>query len=575
MSTDDFQGLLLSLRSFDDILLFRMNLSRNSGFFLLVLLWILPPGAHGLFALEPQWTRVLSGALAARPVVHGERVFALTDDRTLTCLNSSGNFLWSRQLRGRPARYISVADNGLVQALSGDGVLNTLSRDGVLLWSIRCNREPACPPVRGWDGRTVVLFSDHALCLTDTGSILWHRPLAGTSFRNMTLTGDGNFLLYNDNGDILLLSPFGSILAETALSGKPVLFAPVPAGFVATFSDGTVSLYDVRSGKNGYRVECLWAIREESPVAGIIESNGTLYTALRNGSVMSRNVTDAALLWKSPASDGFSGLVYMDLSYSRITVFDPGTAVSLDERGNRLWRHEFSPLAGTGTPGLDGMVYGAGSGWSLAAWRAEARILSRKDSKKTRSYGILELSFPAYAYMNTADQLYSFLNRVDTAHAEGRVGDSEPLFARWLVDIVEGSFTDPFSEKKPDSTARGRAASLLGRLGSEEYRPVLLAAANGPFDESLAIGVIHGLSGLGCDPDGESVDAVTSLAKRSGVGRPAVHYAACDALLSLARFSSGDVRDRAVRAIVSFSADPWTEQVQKYAHKALEALLHQ
>jgi len=181
--------------------------------------------------------------------------------------------------------------------------------------------------------------------------------------------------------------------------------------------------------------------------------------------------------------------------------------------------------------------------------------------------------FPVYSYMNASDQVFSFLSRVERAIQSGTVGNSEPLFARWLTDIISGQFEDPFSERMPDSSSRGRAASLLGKLGSAEYRPVLLEAAYGPFDESLAIGTIHGLSRLGVDETGETVRAVTELAERAGSGRPSVQYAACDALLQLSRYSSGTVRDDAVRSLTSFSADPWMDPVKKYARKAMEALL--
>lgn len=524
-------------------------------------------------ALEPVWIRVLPGELMARAAVNGERIYALTDNRSVTCLTTKGDFLWSRPVRGKRIAHLLVTDNGMVFVLSREGILTVLSRDGMMVWTMRFGMESAGSPYRGRDGRTFFLFQNHIVCMTDFGTILWKRSVPLLHFAGMSECGDGTLVLYNTDGTARLYSPFGTELGTCQFDGTPESISPLPSGFAAGFPNGSLEFHDVRNGGSGLRIEKMWKIPGPDSVAAVSAHNGTLYCVYRNGSVIAYNETDGTLLWHSGIGIRVAGQTCIDFSYGRITVLSAGLAASFEDNGSRVWVHAPQSLRGTPMISVDGRLYGAGTGWTIAAYNPEDRILGRNNSIKTETYGILDVTFSAYPYANTSDQLYSFLDRVEKAVAAGDIGDSEPLYARWLADILTGSYSDPFSDMRPDSTSRGRAASLLGRLGSAEYRPLLLATARGPFDESLAIGLLYGLSRFGPDATGESVVAAVSLATRAGVHRPAVQFAACDALSVLARFSSGSVRDDAVRALTSFSADPWKDQVKKYARKTMESLL--
>lgn len=526
-----------------------------------------------VYGLEPVWIRVLPGELMTSPAVHGDRIFSLTDNRSVTCLSTTGDFLWSRPVRGKHIPYLEVTENGMVYVLSRDGLLTVLSRDGMLLWTMRFGLEPVAPPYRGKDGRNFFLFQKYIVCMTDYGTILWKRPVSLQQFAGVSRTGDGNLVLYNTDGSVLLYSPFGTELGTCFLEKAPESIAPLPSGFAAGFPNGSLEFHDVRTGAAGARIEKMWQIHGPGSIAAVAPHKGTIYCVYRNGTISAYNETDGTLLWNSGIGIGVSGKTRIDFSYGRITVLSAALAASFDENGTRIWVHVPESLRATPIISEDGRLYGAGSGWTVAAYNPEDRILGRKNSIKSETYGILNITFSVYPYINTADQLYAFFDRVEQAVAAGEVGDSEPLFARWLSDILTGSYSDPFSDMRPDSTSRGRAASLLGRLGSREYRPLLLHAAQGPFDESLAIGIVYGLSRFGPDTTGESVQAVRSLAQRAGVQRTAVQFAACDALSVLARFSSAGVRDDAVRALTSFSAEPWKDQVRNYARKTLESLL--
>lgn len=526
-----------------------------------------------VYGMEPVWIRVLPGALTTSPAVNGDRIFSLTDNRSVTCLSATGDFLWSRPVRGKNISYLQVTGNGMVYILSRDGFLTVLSRDGMLLWTMRFNREPVAPPYRGKDGRNFFLFRNAIVCMTDYGSILWNRAVLLQKFAGVSRTGDGILLLYNTDGTVLMYSPFGSELGTYILDGIPGSVAPLPSGFAAGFPDGTLEFHDVRTGAAGARAEKMWQIPGPGSVAAVAPHNGTLYCVYRNGTVSAYNETDGTLLWNSGIGIGVAGDTYIDFSYGRITVLSAGLAASFDENGSRIWVHAPVSLRGTPKISVDGRLYGAGSGWTVAAFNPEDRILARKNSINSETYGILNTSFSSYPYANTSDQLFAFFDRVEQALSAGDVGDSEPVFARWLSDILAGSYSDPFSDLRPDSTSRGRAASLLGRLGSHEYRPLLLAVAQRQCDESLAIGIIYGLSRFGPDTTGESVRAIHLLAQRAGVRSTAVQFAACDALSVLARFSSDSVRDDAVRILTSFSAEPWNDQVRNYARKTLESLL--
>ena len=526
-----------------------------------------------LFTLEPLWIRAMSGSLTAPPAVHDGRVYALTEDRSVTCLTSKGDFLWSKPIQGRIARFISAEENGLIHVLSSDGILTTLSRDGLFLWNIRFENTPVCPPFRGRDGRSFFLFNSRLICITEIGSVLWNLNLGSQECKSISETGEGQLLIYTHEGIVFLVSPFGELLTQTKLYGALTHIEPLPAGFAASFSNGSVNYYDVRPMKNGYQIEKMWSIDRSAQTAGLAGHGGTVYIIYRDGILWACNATDGSVLWSSTLGFPISGSAQVDYTYSHITVLCEGRALSFDENGNSLWTHQLSSSQGFPIMDVDGMIYSAGTGWNLAAFQPETRILTKKSSKKTKNYSILTITFPEFSYMNASDHLFVFFERVDQEIKNGTVGVQEPLYALWLTEIISGTITNPFSDVRPDSTARGRAASLLGRLGSQEYRSVLLHAARDPFDESVAIGIIHGLSRLGPDTDGETVTAVINLAQKAGIRRPAVQFAACDSLYALSRYSSGSIRDSAVRSLAMLAAPPYWNHVQNYAQKALTALL--
>ena len=157
--------------------------------------------------------------------------------------------------------------------------------------------------------------------------------------------------------------------------------------------------------------------------------------------------------------------------------------------------------------------------------------------------------------------------------ASGTIGSDEVNYARRLAEILEDR-TGDYPLVEPFSGAeRGRAASLLGQLGSTEYRAVLLKSAYDEYDSSLAIGVLYGIASSGSDPDGAALAAIGNIARKAGTGETAVIRAACDALYAIIRYSAGDIALEGTKQLSRFLQDPYDDPVRIYARMTLSKIL--
>lgn len=547
--------------------------------------------SHFAPANEPRWTRVLSGEPVGGPIAIGNRVVTSSDDRSITCIDHNGAFLWSGRLPGKSTPFLSALSDSYLCAVSEPGVLSLYGADGNLLWRISGAGMPVSSPVPGRDGRFFVPYRDAVRCFAINGLMLWSVSLPARYTGPVGETGDGDILVGCEGNLIARITPFGD-LKETvqltagseARSDRLTALAPVGYGFAAGYDSGYLEGRYVKDSEENRASEAVWSIALANPVRALAESSGTLIAALANGSTVALNATDGTLLWSVRLGVPLAQATRIARDYGQFNVISQNFAYALSDSGTILWSLAI-PSDATGIfLAPDGSVYATSSGWKISAWTGERRIRSANSRPASSTYGVLANSrilAPWLAHPDTSE-ISVFFNRVTAALSTGTgkvgtgseyVGVDEVEWASKLAAIIAnrsfGTITRPGIREGFFDTERARAASLLGQLGSSEYRDFLIAEANRNPGETLSLGLLYGLAATGGDAEGLVASAVGEIGRKAGTGNDTVNRAVCDALYALIRYASGEAAASYARALVGYTRPPYGESVREYARQVL------
>lgn len=542
--------------------------------------------ALGLSAESPKWTRVLSGSPVAGPLALGDRAVTVCDDRSVTCVDREGSFLWSRHVSGKPLPYAAVLPGNSLLAVSESGIYTLFSPDGNQLWRVSAGVVPLADPIPGRDGRVFIPFREGVLCVAANGLTLWKTslpvPFAGVAGE----TGDGDLLLVCEGGLLFRISPFGSTLERIDLRETPVSLTPLPFGFASGFSSGRIEAWNVRdrSGKRGS--DRVWTLDGGAAPRTLISHGGTLAILRSDGTAEGVNVTDGAGLWKLSLGSALPEDAQLRREYGQFVAVSRSFSCSLSDSGVLTWSLSYPESPSGVSIGSDGTLYAAGSGWQISAWPGERRLgaLSASGRAEDTSYGILsgaseEVYWQAHP---SVEEVASLFAQVGAALEAGTgkggslsdlVGPDEPRWARALAAIARNrSFSElsfPNVREGFYETERARAASLLGQLGSSEYRGFLAEESARSPGETYALGLLYGLAAGGSDRTGVVSDSVLRIAREAGSGNATVARAVCDALYALIRYSSGKAATEYVSLLAAYTREPYDQGVRKYARQVL------
>lgn len=536
-------------------------------------------------AETPRWTRVLSGQPVGGPIALGSRTVTVTDDRSITCIDREGSFLWSGRLPGKATPFVSAVGEGYVCAVSSPGKVSLFSADGNTLWQISGSSDPAAPPWAGRDGRMFIPYRDSIRCFSTSGLQLWRISLPAPYTGPIGETGDGDLLVGCEESRLTIISPFGEVKETIILPSAPTALSPLPFGFAAGFtaSDGKgfIDAWDVRSGRKAFRV---WSKEIGKAVYALSSAPGTLFAAGADGTAAAMNATDGAPLWSVATGVTLSPQSRSFREYGQYYIAAPGAVCAISDSGSLLWSLRISDEGVIPVLGSDGSIYEAASGWQVRAWTGERRVSGTADTAHPSGYGILKGIRQNSVWFSHPDteEVQVFFNTVSEALAAGTgkgslgsdlIGVDEPFWARRLSAIVQGT---SFSAAVPPGvrvgffeTEKARAASLLGQMGSAEYRDFLIDQAAANPGETMSLGLLYGLAASGGDRNGEVAGAVRKILRRSGFEDDAVNRAACDTLYALIRYAPDREAREYAAQLVSFTKAPYSPATQEYARQVI------
>lgn len=526
----------------------------------------------------PLWTRVLAGEIVAGPIASDDRAYVATTDRTVSCVSADGSFLWNKPIPGKSSPFMTVLDSGIVVVVSGTGAVSAMSADGLFLWRVACGERPVAAPYEGRDGRIFLVYANSVACLSRTARIKWTLDLPDEATAFVSETGAGDLLVLLSSNTLLRLSPFGFELSRIALDEKPTAILPVSQGFVCGYPSGRIVAYDVRDGRIGEKrnaIEAVWETRGKGAIVALALGEGTLCALSASGGLTGLNETDGAQLWvaETGRSAETGGSVAWD--YGLFSVSSRGYACAYTRDGQPVWELDAGTSSGIPVLSRSGIAYVAGGTQTLGAYRADARVRGEKRERKAENYGILNGSSDEYGTPLAEDRLLvsDFLSTVSGDIESGVTGPDEVSYSRRLAEIVLNRSGPVTGSRDFDATERARAASLLGKLGSEEARSVLLEAIERERDSTALVGILYGLASLGPDADGRALEAIERVARESGIGSQAVNRASCDALYAIVRYSGGEIARKGVLILAGFAQSPYGNLDREYARRVMERIL--
>jgi hypothetical protein len=266
-------------------------------------------------------------------------------------------------------------------------------------------------------------------------------------------------------------------------------------------------------------------------------------------------------------------VIYFD--YGQYNITFTGFACAYSVSGKEMWRIPFPMKDSYPVLMGNGIAYTSGKDSVLYAWKLETRIKTEKKAPKKKNYGILNEKSSQYGmfYLSDTASIRSFFDEVTYNLSNGTVGVNEVNYARRLVEILRNDSGEGAAGRQFDSLERSRAASLLGQLGSDEYRNELVSLAAIKNDDTLATGILFGLSACGSDYDGKALSSVERIVREAGIRNDTVQIAACDTLYAIIRYSSGNTSNEGTRMLVSFMESPYDLQVQGYVKNLIGNIL--
>jgi outer membrane protein assembly factor BamB len=487
------------------------------------------------------WRFVTGGRIVTKPAVdHLGTIYALSDDRVLYAISPVGKERWRFPVGGKASAGPVITYDGTVLVGTRSGILLAAGPNGRLRWSFAADSGACLTPAVARDGSIVLSTESGTIyCLTYTGRERWRYRLRAEIRSSPSIGPEGTLYFGTSDGRLLALNPDGSKKWELEL--------PARAGSPAVTADGR--LYVSAAGVHCISPEGvpLWSYAIPAETSDpVLRADGSILAGARNGRLYALS-PEGARLWSvslrlpvtRPPVVGDDGSIYVPT--------DSTYLAAVSSEGRILWRFQAKQPVRFATLGKDGALLVGSEDWILYALDTASHSPAAgpwpqayHDGQHTGRAGALnDLDGPAAVLLRElawadSEQLKTMALQQIEAHLEG-----ERYLAVHLLTIEEvlgylagegviyrNRQSDMLYESYPD--IRREACRLLGELGSEGARAVLLQVMASEDDTVIRTAAVDALGAVGYDPDGELGRAILN---RVGEGEDERFFLSCAASL--------------------------------------------
>lgn len=514
------------------------------------------------------WTLVLAGENLTNPVLHGQQIYTFSTDKALNCFSTNGSFLWRRNVKISSKVFLHVSPAGIVYLIEKKGgTVHSFSAQGLPLHSYVLRSDIFFPPVCTKDGRVLFIAKNKLFCVTAQGNTLWTLSLSSPPIFVPANMGGDDFLLITKNGYAYRISIFGEILHKQKIKGRVSALASIADGFIISTKDGVLARYKYNESAP------VWKITE-TPCTAILAVGNFIYYLSKDGRITCRSAEGYKQIYSFVAATQFTQSVFCKVQGDELLVSDTGIAFTITKDGKIKWMQHMYDTAFTPVITENGLVVSAG-GWIINAYRAEAKIISQK-AQKFMPLGNFSILTKYNSLIPFSAQYFStkeFFEEIEKALQSGTVGVKEAQYARQLCTILKNASVAEYYPKTFTVDERAQAALLLGKLGSYEYRDILIFELQKTSDSRLAEGILRALATIEYDFDGKTFETIQMIINRFKGSNTAVMAAACQALFSIIKTAPKDIVQKAGGELFRIAEETPNSDVRKQARMLIDTLM--
>jgi outer membrane protein assembly factor BamB len=168
-------------------------------------------------------------------------------------------------------------------------------------------------------------------------------------------------------------------------------------------------------------------------------------------------------------------------------------------------------------------------------------------------------------------------NTIDQATRTGQVGENEPLYVAYLMEMISDHLNKPqTSQARPPvmPPRRKEFISLLARMGSRETIPFLINVYNRDREPAIKAACVEAIGKIGVDPKGEAIGNFFFLLAADNANRdPQLLESASSSIAALCRFSGPPLAADGILLLTMIARHPdFPPKVKQQAQAQINAL---
>ena len=534
---------------------------------------------------NPAWEQDLRGTVIGLPTLQAESAVIVLEEGEVKSYSRFGNWLWTYDAGERLTPYSTRSREGTTYVCTVSGTVIAINRVGRELWKVDFGTPITAPVIVGWDGRLFISTGSKLYCRTASGYSLWTHDLESPIFVNPILDRRGGLAMVLDNNQFTLISHL-SAMEQFQLNSKPLHIVSLRASagrdtFFLFYANGAVER--IYRDNNGRLASERLPSLSQVP-AGVAGWQDKVAVILRDGRVQLLSASGGEALWTENSHETTAERGDGNLEpYWAVIQFDERGVYALSSKGvtgfresdgRRLWILRITGAATIPAFSDEGYIYSGGSDRFLHAYRVEERSRDIPRSiygpAPEGSYGLGNPPPSNWANAgNRFDQtvIRRMYDEIDGAIKAGEIGEKEPEYMAYLMEVAGISLAPTFSPIRPQLQpfVRAQHIRLMGFIGSRETIPFLARLFANRFttgsyrgnyeDPEILKACSEAIGRIGVDPSGDAIRAFNFLL---GPDNPVIDHGALIAVATatrdLCRFSGPPLAEAGIQLLRRFTA---------------------
>ncbi len=541
-------------------------------------------------AMDIRWQFAVNGRIIYKPAIdYSKVVYVVTDSKRLYAVNSDGILSWSRQLKGMPVSPPVIDfDNSIIVALDTKEIYS-YKPNGSIRWVFKSDRKITGSLSIGNTGNIYFPCGSVLYSIDYKGRLFWRYGLAGKITAGPVAGNNGSVYAGTDNGRFYSVKGNGGKLWKLRIPGTIRRIIAGKQGKIYIGSSG------ITSADNGGFV--LWNYNFPGSVRGILESNdGSIVAATQKGKFYRISASgekevefDSEIKIRSlSALTGNGNVLFISEKgilysiYMRKKGFKQGIVKELYGRQGKISGIALS---------ADGIVYTGSADWILTALgtgfkQSKGNVWSAilHDSCNTvRQNALADKENGAYFSVSEkafSDSREMKMSALDSIEVSLRYKTFLPLYADKTESIL--SFLSSESVLNREYLlgnvinnfpgVRVRSDLLLGLLGTEKARQILVNLLEYEQNDDVKVSCIKAIGNIGIDPEGSSEKILTDILRKNKNNKRIV-LNVIKSLKKVGIINRGFKKSSTYSILVNFGSVSSDTAVQKAAEDALRSII--